>query len=88
MTGNVLSLTGDSGATGIGFQLFRNGLTSALAVGPDSSALGTVNQWYVGTASSSGSTYTVPFVVRYVKTASQPTPGSANGRSSITFSYQ
>ncbi|WP_157647961.1 fimbrial protein [Burkholderia ubonensis] len=87
-TGNVLGLSGDSGATGVGLQLFRNGQSTALGFGPDSSVLGTKNQWLVGTASSSGSTFTIPFVVRYVKTAAEITPGSVSARSSITFSYQ
>ncbi|WP_157633412.1 fimbrial protein [Burkholderia ubonensis] len=87
-TGNVLSLSRNSGATGVGLQLFRNGQSTALGFGPDSSLLGTKNQWLVGTASSSGSTFTIPFVVRYVKTAAEITPGSVNAQSSITFSYQ
>lgn len=87
-TGNILGLSGDSGATGVGLQLFRNGQSTALGFGPDSSVLGTTNQWLVGTASSSGSTFTIPFVVRYVKTAAEITPGSVSARSSITFSYQ
>lgn len=87
--GDVLGLSGASTAQGVGLKLYRNSESAALKFGPDSSAKGTANQWFVGKSAASGkTTFTLPFTARYVKTAPKITPGEVYAGSTITFSYQ
>lgn len=86
--GDVLSLSSKSTASGIGLKLYRDGQSTALKFGPDSSAPKTTNQWYVGSSGASGKSFTLPFVARYVKTAPNIGVGTVDARSTITFSYQ
>jgi len=87
--GTALSPGTASTAAGIGIRLFRNGLPVPVAYGPESSAIGNPNQWFVGGSASSGATtYTIPFVTRYVQTASTVVPGELQAAATITFSYQ
>lgn len=85
-TSTTLPLTADSTAAGLGIQILRNG--RVLGFGPDSSEPGTVNQWRAGTVPQGVSTFTIPLSARYVQTARQVTPGTANGRATFTMSYQ
>lgn len=81
----VLSLTGDSGAQGVGVQMFYND-TGPLALGADSSSSGTANQFFIKSTSAQEQ-LNLPFQVRYVRTG-QLVPGAANALAGITFSYQ
>lgn len=81
----TLSLTGDSGAQGVGVQIFYND-SGPLALGQDSSASGTANQFFI-TSTSAQEQLNLPFTVRYVRTG-QLVPGTANALAGITFSYQ
>lgn len=47
-TSSVVTLTGDSTASGIGVQFFYNG-TGPLMMGPDSSSAGTTGQFFIQT---------------------------------------
>lgn len=87
-TSDILRLSGESKASGIGLKLYRGGQPAAVKFGPDSSAAGTTNQWLVGNSSSVGSVFSLPFAVRYVKTAPNVQAGPFRAASSITFSYQ
>ncbi|MGO4813739.1 fimbrial protein [Cupriavidus sp. 2MCAB6] len=87
-TSNTLTLASNSTASGVGIQMFRSGKTTPLLFGPDSSKKGNTNQWFIGNASASGSTFTIPMVAKYVKTLPVIKPGSVSARSTITFSYQ
>ena len=87
-TSNTLTLASNSTAAGVGIQMFRSGETTPLGLGPDSSAKGNTNRWFVGTASNSGSTFTIPMAANYVKTDPVIKPGSASARGTITFSCQ
>ncbi|WP_174428770.1 fimbrial protein [Cupriavidus basilensis] len=87
-TGNILSLAKNSTATGLGIQIMKQGTTSPLNFGPDSSAKGNMNQWLVGKSVASGSVVSVPFEARYIKTAETIKPGAVSALSTITFSYQ
>ena len=88
-TGTVLVPGSASTSAGVGIRLFRNGLPTPVAFGPDSSVAGNVNQWFVGGASSAGATnYTIPFVARYVQTAAAVMPGEVQAAATITLSYQ
>lgn len=84
-TSSVVTLTGDSTASGIGVQFFYNG-TGPLMMGPDSSSAGTTGQFFIQTTSSA-QTLSLPFQAQYIRTG-ELVPGSANALASITFSYQ
>ena len=87
-TGNILSLAKNSTATGLGIQIMKQGTTSPLNFGPDSSAKGNTNQWLVGKSVATGSVISLPFEARYIKTAETIKPGAVSALSTITFSYQ
>lgn len=80
----VLSLTKDSTATGVGIEV--NYQSVVVRFGPDSSAIGNTNQWLAGAASNG--VFNIVMGARYVMTESTVTPGTANGRATITMSYQ
>lgn len=84
-TSTALSLTGDSSAQGVGVQVFYNN-TGPLGLGPDSSASGTINQFFIQSTSVQEQ-LNLPFQVRYVRTG-ELIPGTANALAGITFSYQ
>ncbi|WP_157653338.1 fimbrial protein [Burkholderia ubonensis] len=86
--GNILSLDRESTATGVGIQLFKFGESTPIKFGPDSSAIGNSNQWYVDASSASPTLITIPFVAKYVKNGPNVVPGSVKAQSTITFSYQ
>ncbi|KAB0495785.1 fimbrial protein [Pseudomonas vancouverensis] len=81
---NVLTLTPDSTAQGVGMQIF-NGSTP-IAYGPDSASPSNPNRWSVGT--STGGLLSVPLTVQYVRTTGTVGAGSAIGAATFTFSYQ
>jgi type 1 fimbria pilin len=82
---SVVTLTNDSTASGIGVQFFYNG-SGPLMMGPDSSAAGTANQFFIQTTTAT-QILSLPFQAQYVRTG-ELVPGSANALASITFSYQ
>lgn len=84
-TSSVVTLTGESTASGVGVQFFYNG-TGPLMMGPDSSAAGTTNQFFIQTTTAA-QTLSLPFQARYIRTG-EIVPGTANALASITFSYQ
>ena len=84
-TSSVVTLTGDSTASGVGVQFFYNG-TGPLMMGPDSSAAGTTNQFFIQTTTAA-QTLSLPFQAQYIRTG-ELIPGTANALASITFSYQ
>ncbi|KVQ62257.1 hypothetical protein WT22_01800 [Burkholderia territorii] len=85
---DVLSLSPESTASGVGIRILRNNGTVPVRFGPDSSNPGTTNQWYITTTPSTGGSVTVPFVAKYVKSGQQVSTGTVKARSTITFSYQ
>ncbi|KVL56757.1 hypothetical protein WT00_06475 [Burkholderia territorii] len=85
---DVLSLSPESTASGVGIRILRNNGTVPVRFGPDSSNPGNTNQWYITTTPSTGGSVTVPFVAKYVKSGQQVSTGSVKARSTITFSYQ
>lgn len=86
-TGNTLKPAEGTTASGVGVQIFRDGLP--IAFGPDSSASGNTNQWYIGTTNSGGSeVVTIPLKARYVQTEQNMVAGSVKARATVTFSYQ
>ncbi|MBB1228522.1 fimbrial protein [Pantoea pleuroti] len=83
---SVVTLTGDSTASGVGVQFFYNGI-GPLSMGPDSTADGTLNQFFIQTTSSANQVLSLPFQAQYIRTGDL-VPGTANALASITFSYQ
>jgi len=85
-TSTTLSLTKDSKASGVGIQILRG--DTLLGYGPDSSAVGNINQWYMGNIAQGQASLRVPLTARYVQTQPTISPGSANARATFTLSYQ
>ncbi len=83
---NVLTLSSDSQARGIGIEILKG--ATVLGYGPDSNAVGNVNQWHAGSVSTGTATFSIPLAARYVQTEPVVTVGSANGRATFTMSYQ
>lgn len=85
-TSNLLTLTPDSTATGIGLRIYKNNDVTPLSFGPDSPVKGNLNQWKL-----SAGTETMPSATlraNYVNLNGSPTAGTVNGITTITFSYQ
>ncbi|CAI1542504.1 F17e-G fimbrial adhesin precursor [Serratia fonticola] len=86
-TGNILKPAEGTTASGVSVQILRDGLP--ISFGPDSSASGNTNQWYIGTANSGGSeVFTIPLKARYVQTEANMVAGAVKARTTVTFSYQ
>jgi len=85
-TSQVLSLTSDSTAQGVGIQVLKNG--TVLGYGPDASTPGNTNQWEAGVVNVGTNNFRIPLQARYVQTGPNVTPGIANGRATFTMSYQ
>ena len=83
---NVLTLSPDSQATGVGIEVLSG--TTVLGYGPDSKAAGNINQWLAGTVSANATSYSIPLKARYVQTEPVVTVGTANARATFTMSYQ
>lgn len=82
-TGNQLTLTSDSTAAGVKLRLLKsNG--DPVSFGPDSSAFGNRNQWFLGT---SATTTGIPLTAQYISTGPVKA-GVVKGRASFTLSYQ
>ncbi len=82
-TGNQLTLTSDSTASGVKLRLLKsNG--DPVSFGPDSSAFGNRNQWFLGT---SATTTGIPLTAQYISTGPVKA-GVVKGRASFTLSYQ
>lgn len=81
----TLSLTQDSTAKGIGYQISFGGVP--IAFGADSAVAGNTNQIFVSPRPTSGGPLSVPLSVSYVRTG-PVSPGSANAKTTFTMSYQ
>lgn len=84
-TSTTLSLTADSTAQGIGYQILYSG--SPVAFGADSAAAGNANQFAVTAGQTGGGVVDVPLTARYIRTG-VIRAGSANAKATITMSYQ
>lgn len=79
-----LSLSKDSIAKGVGYQIVYKG--NAIKFGPESSAANNLNQFSVAPAGTVGALI-IPFIARYIRTG-PITPGTANANAIFTMSYQ
>ncbi|MBA4707486.1 fimbrial protein [Aquitalea aquatica] len=85
-TGNLLSLSPGSSASGVNLQILRNSGTPTLVnFGADSSAAGNLNQLLMATGATGSQSF--PFLVRYIRTGTL-SGGSVNGLATFTMSYQ
>ena len=84
---DILTLTSDSDASGIGIQFFFNDNPTPVVYGPDISAIGQPNQRLLHITTSNNENYILNLSTRYITTGTLK-PGKANGLASLTFSYQ
>ncbi|WP_415867911.1 fimbrial protein [Burkholderia ubonensis] len=85
-TSTTLSMSKGSTASGIGVQILKG--DALLGFGPDSAAVGNINQWHAGTIAQGQAGLTIPLSARYVQTGAKVSAGSANARATFTLSYQ
>lgn len=84
-TTDVLSLTSNSTATGVGIRVTQSNGTP-VSFGADSAVAGNPNQFIISTPGSSS--VSAQFNAQYIKTNATIAPGTANGVASFTMSYQ
>ncbi|EMW3366238.1 type 1 fimbrial protein [Proteus mirabilis] len=84
---DILTLTSDSDASGIGIQFFFNDNPTPVVYGPDINAIGQPNQRLLHITTSNNENYILNLSTRYITTGTLK-PGKANGLASLTFSYQ
>ncbi len=88
-TSNVIKLSPDSTASGVGVQVFYNNQPMAKPLGLDSSSKGNPNQFQVNNKTTgNGQHVSVPLQFKYIRTEQVVTPGDANAAATVTFSYQ
>ncbi|WP_438395627.1 fimbrial protein [Caballeronia sp. DA-9] len=81
----TLSLSPESTARGIGYQILFNGVP--IVFGPDSAVVGNRGQFLMTPTQTTGGVVTVPLTARYIRTGTIGT-GSANAKATFTMSYQ
>lgn len=84
--GDVLTLSSHSTAQGVGLKIYKNGESNALRFGPDSPIKGNENQWLF--SNETGRLRSVKLNANYININGNIVPGTVNGVSTITFSYQ
>jgi hypothetical protein len=84
-TSTTLSLSPDSTAQGIGYQILYN--ATPVKFGVDSSVPGNPGQFVLTPAQTTGGVLSVPLTARYIRTGKIGT-GSVNGKATFTMSYQ
>ncbi|QRR05963.1 fimbrial protein [Burkholderia sp. MS455] len=81
---DVLTLANTSTAKGVGVRIMNG--TTPVKYGPDSSATGNPNQWFVTEAGNEN--INIPLSARYVRTSDTLKAGTANAIATFTMSYQ
>lgn len=82
---NILNLSSGSSALGVGLQVLKG--STIISYGPDSSLVGTQNQFFVQNVATGVNTVTIPLTVRYIRTGAMQ-PGDVKGIATFTMSYQ
>ena len=85
-TGNVLSLTSDSTAAGVGIHITQQPSGAVINFGPDSAVAGNLHQIALSQINNTSQNFS--FNGQYVKTNATITPGTAKGAATFTMSYQ
>ncbi len=80
----VLGLAPGSAAEGVGVQIMNK--STPVSLGPDSSATGNPNQWFVTEAGNKN--VTIPLSARYVVNGAPLKAGKADAVATFTMSYQ
>ena len=86
-TSNVLSLAPSSTAQNIGVQVFLGSSNTPISFGPDSNAIGNLNQLFLGSARAPGESNFIVLRANYVQTGSPIVGGTVNAVMTYTFSY-
>lgn len=81
---DILSLSSDSTAKGVGFRVSHAG--NAIKFGPNSAAPGTLNQFLITNAPTP--LLSIPMEVSYIRTNEKAEGGTANGSIILNMSYQ
>ncbi|TDY46487.1 type 1 fimbria pilin [Paraburkholderia rhizosphaerae] len=81
----TLTLTPDSTAKGVGYQIAYAG--TPISFGADTSAAGNPNQIFVSPSPTAGGLFPVPLKASYIRTGTI-NPGTANAKATFTMSYQ
>ncbi|WP_413482087.1 fimbrial protein [Morganella psychrotolerans] len=84
-TSNIIGLTPDSKAKGVGIQALYNG--KVVTLGPDSASKNNLNQFALINTTESNQIIPLQLGFQYIRTGDMKA-GSANGLVGITFSYQ
>ncbi|WP_419236849.1 fimbrial protein [Serratia fonticola] len=88
-TSNIIQLSPDSTAAGVGVQVFYNNQATAKPLGLDSTSKDNLNQFQVGNRTTgNGQVVSIPLQFKYIRTQEAVTPGDANAAATVTFSYQ
>lgn len=88
-TSNIIGLSPNSTASGVGVQVFYNNEATAKSLGLDSSSKGNPNQFQVGNRTTGdGQIVTIPLNFKYIRAQESVTPGDANAAATVTLSYQ
>ncbi|HAW0938160.1 TPA: fimbrial protein [Escherichia coli] len=83
---DVLTLTDSSTAKGVALKLYKDDDVTPIKFGPDSPRKGNENQWQLSTADQR--VPTIALKVYYYNTGEGISPGTVNGITTFTFSYQ
>jgi type 1 fimbria pilin len=81
---STLTLTPESTASGVGIEIQHNG--QRVSFGPDSSNVGTENQFLAGSKVLGAAS--IPLTARYIRTSSSLREGTVRGLATFTLSYQ
>jgi type 1 fimbria pilin len=84
---NTLTPAVGSTTQGVGLQVLYGNSSTPISFGPDSSARGTQNQFFLQNVAQGVSQVTLPFKVRYIRTGTMQ-PGDLKGIATFTMSYQ
>ena len=88
---DIITLSPDSTAKGVGVQVFYQNESLAKFLGPDSSNKGNTNQFFINNGqvtTTNNQAIQIPLNFKYIQTTQDVTPGSANAVATVTFSYQ
>lgn len=86
-TSTTLSLDSNSKVAGLGVQILKDG--TPLGFGPESTQVGSTNQWFAGSIQQDQTTLNIPLEARYVQTWSNVYgSGEANANATFTVSYE
>lgn len=81
----ALSTAAGSTATGVGVQVLYNGTPVGFA--PESTTIGTTNQWQAGIIAQGVPSFHIPLKAQYIQTAGTITPGVANAVAIFNIAY-